>query len=196
MGWEPNGCDERPVADGRRLCGQRGVVARGRGGHCHDQVLHLRRARPPGENLPEFQLTCRKKEQEGTSYGKGKGDAKGSKGDGKGKAYGNGKDGTKGSKGDGKGTGYQGNCFHCGQLGHKAIECPNWWKQKQVAMMNVFMEEMADDSAEIGGVWMIANVEVQKTRTNMKNRFQVLTEMSLDPPGLGDSEEQVMIAQV
>ena len=133
----------------------------------------------------------------GKSYGKGKGDAKGSKGDGKGKAYGKGKDGTKGSKGDGKGKGYQGNCFHCGQLGHKAIECPNWWKQKQgVAMMNEVMEEITDESAEIGGVWMIANVEVQKKRTKTKNRFQVLTEMSDDPPELGDSEEEVMIAQV
>ena len=36
-------------------------------------------------------------------------------------------------------------------------------------MMNEVMEEMTDESAEIGGVWMIANVEVQKKRTKTKS---------------------------
>jgi hypothetical protein len=110
--------------------------------------------------------------------GKGKGEAKG-----KGEPKGYGKGGAKGGE-KGKGKGYQGNCFHCGQLGHKAIECPNWWKQKQgIAMVDEVMEEMADENAEIGGVWMIGSVEVKTT-----NSFQVLEED--DIPELVDSEEE------
>jgi hypothetical protein len=115
------------------------------------------------------------KGQVAKSYGKG--DGKG-KAQGKGKSYGKGKDGQKGGKGDGKGKGYQGSCFHCGQFGHKAIECPNWWKQK-TAMANEVMEEMAEENAEIGGVWMIGSVEMKsEKRTRTSNRFQVLSETS------------------
>ena len=33
--------------------------------------------------------------------------------------------GYKGDKGKGKGKGYQGQCWGCGQIGHKQDECPN-----------------------------------------------------------------------
>lgn len=46
--------------------------------------------------------------------------------EGKGKGKGAGK-GGKGDKGKGKGKGYQGECWRCGQIGHKQTECPSWW---------------------------------------------------------------------
>ena len=58
-------------------------------------------------------------------------------------------------------------------------------------MVEEAMEEMTDESAEIGGVWMIANVEVQKKKeTKTNNRFQILSEISDDL-----LEEEIMIAQ-
>jgi hypothetical protein len=139
----------------------------------------LWRTRASSENLSEFQRIGWRVQGQGQKLRQGQG---------KGETKGYGKGGAKGEKG--KGKGYQGNCFHCGQLGHKAIECPNWWKGKGVAMVDEVMEEMADDSAEIGGVWMIAHVGVKT-----ENSFQILSEMSDDLPELGDPRE-AMIAQV
>jgi hypothetical protein len=129
------------------------------------------------------------------AYGKGKGEPAKGKGKGKGEP----------GKGKGKGKGYQGTCFHCGQTGHKAIECPSWWKPKQgVSLVDEVMDEMTEETTEIGGVWMIGHVEVVETKTS--NRFEILSDQYDDVPELVDpededdqpeqEEEEAMIAQV
>ena len=74
------------------------------------------------------------KKQKNLSEGKGKG--KGSEGKG------------------GKGWGYQGTCFNCGKVGHKAAECVSTWAP-QVAEVG----EEVIGSVEVGGVWVVACVE-------------------------------------
>ena len=74
--------------------------------------------------------------RENAHRGKGKGGEKGKgkgkgKGDGKGKGESEGKGGfgkgNKGGKGGGEGFGYQGACWRCWKVGHKAAECNvNW----------------------------------------------------------------------
>ena len=70
-----------------------------------------------------------------------------SKGDGKGN-YGK---GGKGPKGAGKG--YQGTCWRCGTVGHKAAECT-----RQVQIVEEAREEIVEEVG-VGGVWMIGAVE-------------------------------------
>ena len=97
--------------------------------------------------------------------GKGKDGKGGQKGNGKGghqyqqQQYqhhhkGEGKGGTKGGKGSkGGGKGYQGTCWRCGQVGHKAAECT-----KHVH----FVEEASPrevEEVEVGGVWMVGCVD-------------------------------------
>ena len=98
--------------------------------------------------------------------GKGKG-GKGKDGGGKGGFKGKGKDGGKGwsgrpgggkvgGKGGGKSSGYQGQCWRCWKIGHKAAECT----------MNLVDDEGGngeDDEGqndEVGGVWTVGNVNV------------------------------------
>jgi hypothetical protein len=84
---------------------------------------------------------------------KGKGKGKGKTNDGKGKGKG---------KGAG-GKGYQGTCFKCGKVGHKANEC---WGQARTAY-GVDIEDDEEEGGleqgerEVGGVWMVGNVETK-----------------------------------
>ena len=81
----------------------------------------------------------------GKGYGKSFGNYGEWKGDGKG-------DG-KGEKG--KGKGYQGTCWKCGKVGHKALEC------RSQGINNV--EEEQGDEVELGGVWMVAAIDTTET---------------------------------
>jgi len=124
------------------------------------------------------------KGKKGDSWGKG-----GKGGDGKGKgADGKGKGNQYWSKGAGKGQGgagkagggYQGTCWKCGQVGHKAAEC---WVRTAAA---VETEETEKEEAEVelGGVWMIGQVEAEPMKvpvrapgfrpTTVQNRFSLL----------------------
>lgn len=102
---------------------------------------------------------------------KGKGEPKG---DGKGKGYQFGKGGGKGGgkdfgkgggrdmgKGKGAVKGYQGACFNCGKIGHKAWECRSG---RQVGAVDEEddEEEVQANSVEIGTVWNIAAVDANK----------------------------------
>ena len=63
-------------------------------------------------------------------------------------------DGKGGAKSRGKGFGYQGTCWRCGEVGHKANECEMHWVQ--------CMEEFEDDEGankDVGGVWVVAAVD-------------------------------------
>jgi len=88
----------------------------------------------------------------GKDAGKGYGGKDGGKGyGGKGPAWGKG-GGGKGFGQGGKGWGYQGTCWRCGKVGHKALECG--------ANTNAVEEEQQDEeSQEVGGVWMVGGVE-------------------------------------
>lgn len=90
----------------------------------------------------------------GFAKGSGKGFGKdGKSGDGKGYSKGYGKNGKSG----GKGKGYMGQCFKCGQVGHKAYEC--------TTKVNGIDEDEKDEEIEVGGVWMIGMVEVDNMDT-------------------------------
>ena len=88
----------------------------------------------------------------GAEKGKGKGwSGKGTE-KGKGKGLGDGKAGGKGGGWKGKGKGYQGTCWWCGKIGHKANECTTW-----VQGMEEEREEVP--SEDCGGVWLVAGVD-------------------------------------
>ena len=95
---------------------------------------------------------------------KGKGGAKGWKG-GKDAGKDGGKGGKGGDKGAGKGKGYQGTCYRCGKVGHKASEC---YVRIQSVEEEGYGEDVGEET-EVGGVWLVGNVEV-------KNRFDPLAE--------------------
>jgi hypothetical protein len=95
--------------------------------------------------------------------GKGKGFAKGVGGKGQTMNYGKGA-GTKG-----KGRGYQGSCWQCGVVGHKANEC---MYNRQANMV----EENAGENVDIGGIWMIGHVDAD--------------EWVAVPPGLGRKKRE------
>ena len=98
-------------------------------------------------------------------------------GKGKGKA----EDEGKGKGGYGKG--YQGTCWRCGKVGHKAHECYANSKQAKA------IHEDAEESEEvIGGVWMIGSVDVEEKtakiakrpsqKLDLSNRFEALGEIA------------------
>ena len=100
-------------------------------------------------------------------HGKGKG-MKGQKGKGKGYGKDGGKAKGKGSgfKGSYKGykgswnynpigSGYQGICWKCGQVGHKAAECPN---MNELGAEQQEVLEKDESSVELGGVWHLCPV--------------------------------------
>ena len=91
----------------------------------------------------------------GAEKGKGKGwSGKGAE-KGKGKGPGDGKAGGKGGGWKGKGKGYQGMCWWCGKIGHKANECMMW-----VQGMEEECEEVP--SEDCGGVWLVAGVDERR----------------------------------
>ena len=60
----------------------------------------------------------------------------------------------KGNKGKSGGKGYQGICWLCGEVGHKAAECGG--KGRRSGGVEAVEEEVV---ADVGGVWTIASVE-------------------------------------
>ena len=94
----------------------------------------------------------------GKDAGKGYGGKDGGKGyGGKGPAWGKG-GGGKGFGQGGKGWGYQGTCWRCGKVGHKAVECG-------VNTNAVEEEQQDEESQEVGGVWMVGGVEEVRDET-------------------------------
>ena len=73
----------------------------------------------------------------------------------------------RGGKGDsnGKGKGFQGACYKCGQAGHRQSEC--WVGRGNRLTYNVEEEEYEeadDEEKEIGGVWLIADVDTKPVK--------------------------------
>ena len=87
----------------------------------------------------------------GNAKGGDKGKGKGQKGDTKGK----------GQKGDGKGSGksggFKGFCYICGKQGHRSNEC----RSRNANAVEEHREEQ-EEIAQVGGVWMVAAVDVRK----------------------------------
>ena len=124
-----------------------------------------------------------------STEGKGKGPKGGEKGKGKAKGKGakghewtfKGKGGGKNHaygyqqyypKGKSKGKGYQGECWNCGKVGHKANEC--------AAMSTNNVEEGAEETVEIEGMWAVGNVQVETKNVEIQNRFAALAEENED----------------
>ena len=86
---------------------------------------------------------------------KGKGKGAQEKGKGKGKSKGKGY--TEADKGKGKGKGYQGSCWKCGRVGHKAAEC------RQVGSVDEeAADEEGDGEVQVGTVWHVGAVEASE----------------------------------
>ena len=85
------------------------------------------------------------------------------------------------AKGGGKGFGYQGTCYRCGVVGHKAAECT--WKQvNEIApetpaecQQQPLMQLEATGVASVGGVWSISAVSAAEEHedVNCKSRGPV-----------------------
>ena len=89
--------------------------------------------------------------------GKTKGGAKGDQGKGWGKGFGQGGGPGKGlGKGQGKGSGqgYQGQCWTCGEVGHKSNECWGVWEVTAEGEAKT-----GEGEVEEGAVWVINEVE-------------------------------------
>ena len=95
--------------------------------------------------------------------GKGKGEA----GKGGGKAKGKGKGGLKGSgkgwKGKGKGGGFGGECWKCGERGHRQQDCPGNKTAMDIGNVETqdSLKTVGSVDVGVGGVWMISQVAVQ-----------------------------------
>ena len=126
--------------------------------------------------------------------GKGKGSGKSWQGPsqfGFGKGNGKGFGGQGFGKGKGEGFGYQGTCFNCNQVGHKAAECTNA-RAAHVAEVGTEVPQVLVGSVEVGGspsgsVWWMCCVEKEevpnkprpqhvKIATEVQHKFDCLTE--------------------
>jgi hypothetical protein len=113
--------------------------------------------------------TAVKGKGKGSEYGKGgmKG-AKGGYGKGgmKGADYGKGKGFAKGvGKGKSFGKGFVGECWSCGQTGHRSDQCRKTW---------AIEEETAEVAQveEIGGVWQIGSIDVKKAEVEESAKIE------------------------
>ena len=88
----------------------------------------------------------------GGQKGGGKGFSGGWKGGGKAKGAEKGYKGGS-AKGKGKGKGYQGECWRCHQIGHKAYECYGLDEEGEQ------QPEEGEEVEEIGGCFMVAGIE-------------------------------------
>jgi hypothetical protein len=108
-----------------------------------------------------------------TPKGKGKGDG----GKGGGKAKGKGKYGERsfesgwkgGGKGNGKGKGkgFMGECWTCGEKGHRSNECTN--QHVKTAAMEIGSVER---DLNVGGVWAIAQVQAEEDDWQVVPRYR------------------------
>lgn len=102
-------------------------------------------------------------------YGKGfgeKGKGSGWKGGGYSKGGGFGKGGGKG-----KGFGYQGTCYRCGVVGHKAAECEREGVHGVEEGKTGAEENQGGETGGVGGVWLVAGVEEMRgCKTQCKTR--------------------------
>ena len=64
-----------------------------------------------------------------------------------------------GGKAGGGGGGYQGNCYNCARIGHKAAEC--WLPRRSIQEVQVEEgeEDVAGETRQVGGVWLVGNVD-------------------------------------
>ena len=102
-----------------------------------------------------------------TKGGAAKGDGWGTKGEGKGfgkASYGYGTKGKGQVQNDkGKGKGYQGTCWSCGKVGHKANECT-------ARDAGYVEEEGEEESVEVEGMWDVSNVVAAQTWEQVVSR--------------------------
>ena len=117
------------------------------------------------------------------SKGRGKGKAAGKsdagwKGGGKGggRYTGQGK-GPFGGWSKGGGKGYQGDCWKCGKIGHKARECRLGMVEEEGRKEE---EEEEDEWKQCSGVWRIGNVGIFTSQIGTSNRFEALGEEEED----------------
>ena len=90
------------------------------------------------------------------------------------------------AKGKSKGKGYQGTCYACGAIGHKAAEC------QRVSWVEERGEEENEEVHQIDTTWSIASVEVQEGRPMKLTRKMEPMEIHLSNK-FGALEESEMI---
>jgi hypothetical protein len=116
-------------------------------------------------------------------FGKAKGKGKENHNFGGYYGKGKGKDSGKGGFSKGGGKGYQGTCYSCGKVGHKAWECKGGVhnvEQQQQPQSHEHLNTTVEEVSVGGGIWMIGEVEAdfKKAMKTMKGKVYQ------DPPGL------------
>ena len=165
---------DREGSDYAEWFGERGEGLEGEGGQEYgDDVMAIGKGegrcyRCGGSG--HYSRDCATPESKGFNGGKGGGGKGGSKGKGGGylmkggKGFGKTNYGIYGGgnygkryqpKGGGKGKGYQGECWRCGKIGHKANECTQTEEHHKVQQVSV------------GSVWHIAAVGVEDKQLEM-----------------------------